>query len=83
MFLNGRRSLRYAARVSEILDLQGPPTDPDVEVVPTYLQNLPEECFKLPLVAAFTKGMILNGGAGATESWGHREVCCGPHTVLI
>lgn len=39
-------------QVSEILDLQGPFTDPDVGVVLPYLQNLTEEYFKLPLVTA-------------------------------
>lgn len=45
----------------------------------TYLQNLPEEYFKLPLGQQFTKAMILNGGEGAhfgaSESWEYGGVC--------
>lgn len=52
----------------------------------TYLQNLPEEYFKLPLGQQFTKAMILNGGEGArfgaSESWGYRGVCYNsPHVI--
>lgn len=41
--------------ISETLELQGPLTEPDVRVVLTYLQNLTEAYFKLPLVTAIIR----------------------------